>query len=505
MATTVFVNGSTLTDAGWFNDVDAITYDGTTAQMLVGGGAGTIAVWTAATGSGSPVRGTSPSFTTSVISASTTLAVFNTVATTVNAFGAATTLNIGNAGGTNTILGATTFSSLTSIGRVGIGATNSAASLYLASTGAIPSGTTTHIIYIDIPHATDSTTEANGITVRGQLANGSGITYASRKAVDIQDVIKNGGSDTLTVQAGVGIEDLTSGASNYGILNEVSSGLNKWGYFGSGNAQNGFVGNVRIGSTVAPTVALDVTGAGIFSSTLASGALTVTGAATATGAIRAGGATSYGTLGQNIQSNGTGYAGGFSSVVWAGADASISPNLYFQKSRGASAGTHTIVSSGDRLALIVAEGSDGSGFVDAGSITARVFGTPASGDVKARWEIRSGSVVSGIFGGTGLTIGSAAVARGTTDPTNAINIFNGTAPVGTLTNGVTLYSASGELRVMDAAGNSTLLSPHDDDGLWVYDSVSPQTGKHLRIDMEKLVKAVNDHFGWDFIHEQEIA
>ena len=111
MATTVFVNGSTLTDEGWFNDVDAITYDGLTTQMLVGGGAGVIAAWTAATGSGSPVRGTSPSFTTSVVSASTTLAVFNTVATTVNAFGAASTaLNIGHASGTNTILGASTFS-----------------------------------------------------------------------------------------------------------------------------------------------------------------------------------------------------------------------------------------------------------------------------------------------------------------------------------------------------------------------------------------------------------
>ena len=111
MSTTTFTNGVTLTDAGWFNDVDLITYDGTTAQILVGGGAGVIAVWTTATGTGSPVRGTSPSFTTGVISASTTLAVFNTVATTVNAFGGASVaLNIGHASGTNTILGASTFS-----------------------------------------------------------------------------------------------------------------------------------------------------------------------------------------------------------------------------------------------------------------------------------------------------------------------------------------------------------------------------------------------------------
>jgi len=61
------------------------------------------------TGSGDVVMSTSPTFATSVIG-SATMAVFNSVSTTVNAFGAATTLNIGNSGGTNTVLGATTFS-----------------------------------------------------------------------------------------------------------------------------------------------------------------------------------------------------------------------------------------------------------------------------------------------------------------------------------------------------------------------------------------------------------
>lgn len=47
------------------------------------------------TGTGSSVFATSPTLVTSVLTSSTTFAVFNTVATTVNAFGAATTLNIG--------------------------------------------------------------------------------------------------------------------------------------------------------------------------------------------------------------------------------------------------------------------------------------------------------------------------------------------------------------------------------------------------------------------------
>lgn len=53
------------------------------------------------TGSGSVVLATSPQFTTSVTTNSTSFDVFNTNATTVNAFGAATTLNIGPATGSS--------------------------------------------------------------------------------------------------------------------------------------------------------------------------------------------------------------------------------------------------------------------------------------------------------------------------------------------------------------------------------------------------------------------
>jgi len=92
--------------------------------------------------------------------------------------------------------------------------------------------------------------------------------------------------------------------------------------------------------------------------------------------------------------------------------------------------------------------------------------------------------------------------RATTEGTNSVVIFDGTAPVGTLANGVSLYSTAGECRVMDAAGNATLLSPHDKvTNEWVYDSVDTRTGKHLRIDMEKMMRFINDHFGLDFIHE----
>lgn len=47
-----------------------------------------------------------------------------------------------------------------------------------------------------------------------------------------------------------------------------NSGAGAWGFFHNGTANNAFKGNVRIGSTTAPTVALDVTGAGAISGDL---------------------------------------------------------------------------------------------------------------------------------------------------------------------------------------------------------------------------------------------
>jgi hypothetical protein len=45
-------------------------------------------------------------------------------------------------------------------------------------------------------------------------------------------------------------------------------------------------------------------------------------------------------------------------------------------------------------------------------------------------------------------------ARGTTVGTAHLDLFNGTAPAGTLTNGISLYSDSGDLKFMNAAGQA---------------------------------------------------
>jgi hypothetical protein len=52
-----------------------------------------------------------------------------------------------------------------------------------------------------------------------------------------------------------------------------------------------------------------------------------------------------------------------------------------------------------------------------------------------------------------LLVGGTA-ARGTTVGTKHLDLFDGTAPAGTLTNGVSLYSSSGDLKFMNAAGDA---------------------------------------------------
>lgn len=101
-----------------------------------------------------------------------------------------------------------------------------------------------------------------------------------------------------------------------------------------------------------------------------------------------------------------------------------------------------------------------------------------------------------------LKIGGTA-NRATTEGTNQLVLFNGTAPVGTLANGISIYSSAGEAYVKDAAGNATLFSPHDKDtNEWIYYSVHTPTGKTLRIDMERIMRFINDHFGLDAVHEE---
>jgi len=56
-----------------------------------------------------------------------------------------------------------------------------------------------------------------------------------------------------------------------------------------------------------------------------------------------------------------------------------------------------------------------------------------------------------------------------------------------------------EVHVMDGAGNVTKISPHNDAGEWEYYSVNKRTGKTIRINMERMIRKLEELTGETFI------
>ena len=110
----------------------------------------------------------------------------------------------------------------------------------------------------------------------------------------------------------------------------------------------------------------------------------------------------------------------------------------------------------------------------------------------------SGNVLIG-----GTTAGTASAGN--------LVLFNGTAPTGNVTNGITLYaedvSSSSELKVRDEAGNVTTLSPHNFDLIpegpseemaWSY--YSERDGKRINVDMLKAIRLLEQISGEKLVH-----
>jgi hypothetical protein len=67
---------------------------------------------------------------------------------------------------------------------------------------------------------------------------------------------------------------------------------------------------------------------------------------------------------------------------------------------------------------------------------------------------RNTSAANVFFDASGNALVGGTAARGTTVGAAHLDLFNGTAPAGTLTNGISLYSDSGDLKFMNAAGDA---------------------------------------------------
>ena len=63
-------------------------------------------------------------------------------------------------------------------------------------------------------------------------------------------------------------------------------------------------------------------------------------------------------------------------------------------------------------------------------------------------------------------------------------------------------SSSSEVFVRDEAGNVTKISPHNEAGEWEYYSVNKNTGKKVRVNMERMIKKLEQLTGETFIESE---
>ena len=72
-----------------------------------------------------------------------------------------------------------------------------------------------------------------------------------------------------------------------------------------------------------------------------------------------------------------------------------------------------------------------------------------------------------------------------------------------VTNRASIYakdvSSSAELFVRDEAGNVTQISPHNTQGEWIYYSENVKTGKRFKVNMEKMIRKLEQRLGETFI------
>ena len=58
---------------------------------------------------------------------------------------------------------------------------------------------------------------------------------------------------------------------------------------------------------------------------------------------------------------------------------------------------------------------------------------------------------------------------------------------------------STHLYAMDSDGNETKISPHNQEGEWEYYCRNKKTGKHIKINMEKMIRKLEEITGETFI------
>lgn len=260
-ATVAFNNGGTVA----YTNINGLgDFQQTTSTSLRG-------IITDSTGAGELCFSTSPTFTNSVVTGSSSFDVFNTTATTINAFGAASTLNIGLSGSTANLLGNLEVAEDAQFGSAAgdVFVVNSTPNF--VNSDVFVRGSSSNPFRIGRGNNEISSNSAAGYNVLAANTTGSensGYGYSSQQNITIgtrntsvgyQSLPSSqDGSDNTAIGRGAFL-NLTSGTKNVGLGNSVGDQLETGdanvllGYFAGYNCQG--TGNVLIGpsDTAAPS------------------------------------------------------------------------------------------------------------------------------------------------------------------------------------------------------------------------------------------------------------
>jgi len=207
--------------------------------------------------------------------------------------------------------------------------------------------------------------------------------------------------------------------------------------------------------------------------------------------------------GIDIQSNGS-YA---ALDMWSHKSNTGYPNIWAHRSRDDGAGNKDFLNNNDRIFNFLGSGWDGSADTPANFYGAYApvgqFLLQANEDHSA--TARGGRWIFQTCDNGSTTLTSKMEIGNKINAKTAIQLDEVSTPSTTTDKGF-IYakdvSGTAEVFVKDAAGNETQISPHNEAGEWEYFSRNTKTGKTVRVNMEEMIRDIEQLTGKTYIRNE---